>query len=213
MATHSSALAGPGGAGPGANLWQPENYIYISHLGENGHWWWLPCCPETIQDSMESSFNSTTALGRSAPVFTYSQSGPRTVQVEIQLHRDIMDLINQNVKAPWPTSYTVSSGEDYTDSLIRALQSISVPKYAVSEKAVEPPLVAMRLSNEVFIKGIVNGNIGLEYGLPIISGGKYAQVRLSITITEVDPYDATTVFTNGSFRGVVQAFKGKMGFN
>lgn len=209
-ATSATAFSG---AGPGTSLWQPENYIYISHLGETGHWWWLPCCPETIQDSMESTFNSTTALGRSAPVFTYSQSGPRTVQIEIQLHRDIMDLINQNVKAPWPTSYNVSSGEDYTDSLIRALQSISVPKYAVSEKAVEPPLVAMRLSNEVFIKGIVNGNIGLEYGLPIISGGKYAQVRLSITITEVDPYDATTVFTNGSFRGVVQAFKGKMGFN
>ena len=194
-----------------SNIWRPENYIYISHLGETGHWWWLPCCPETISDSMESQFSSATALGRSAPVFTYSNSGPRTVQVELQLHRDIMDEINKTAHQPWPSSFKIESGEDYTDSLIRALQSISVPKYAISEKAVEPPLVAMRLSNEVFIKGIVNGNIALEYQLPIITGGRYAQVRLSLTITEVDPYDATTIFKNGSFRGVVQTLKDKTG--
>lgn len=193
---------------------KPENYIYISHLGETGHWWWLPCCPETIQDSMESQFQSATALGRSAPVMTYSHSGPRTVQIELQLHRDIMDELNRYAPCPGlPTSYKIDNGEDYTDSLIRALQSISVPKYSVSDKTVEPPLVAMRLSNEVFIKGVVNGNIGLEYHLPIISGGRYAQVRLSITVTEVDPYDATTIFKNGSFRGVVQTLKDKTGLS
>lgn len=196
-------------------LWTPENYIYISHLGEAGQWWWLPCCPQTIQDSMESQFQAATALGRSAPVMTYSHSGPRTVQIELQLHRDIMDEINrygkQSGKTKWPTSMKVDSGEDYTDSLIRALQSISVPKYSISEKCVEPPLVAMRLSNEVFIKGVVSGSIGITYELPIISGGRYAQVRLSITVTEVDPYDATTVFKNGSFRGVVQTLKDKTG--
>jgi hypothetical protein len=195
----------------------PENYIYITHLGETGHWWWLPCCPETISDSMSSNFSETTALGRSAPVFTYSSSGPRTVQVDLHLHRDIMDELNKSNAWPeatdFPTSFQVENGEDYTDSLIRALQAISVPKYAVSEKLVEPPLVMMRLSNEVFIKGIVNGNIGLEYQLPIITGGRYAQVRLSITITEVDPYDATTIFKNGSFRGVVQTLKDKVGLS
>lgn len=198
-------------------LWKPENYIYISHLGEVGEWWWLPCCPQTIQDSMESQFQAATALGRSAPIQTYSHSGPRTVQVELLLHRDMMDEINLfgrqlgTKKLEYPTSVKVENGEDFVDSLIRALQSISVPKYSISEKCVEPPLVAMRLSNEVFIKGIVSGSIGLTYELPIISGGKYAQVRLSITVTEVDPYDATSVFKNGSFRGVVQTLKGKLG--
>lgn len=198
-------------------LWKPENYIYISHLGESGQWWWLPCCPQTIQDSMDSQFQAATALGRSAPIMTYSHSGPRTVQIELHLHRDIMDEINRygqkSGATKWPTSAKVDSGEDYTDSLIRALQSISVPKYSISEKCVEPPLVAMRLSNDVFIKGVVSGSIGLTYELPIISGGRYAQVRLSITVTEVDPYDATSVFKNGSFRGVVQTLKDKVGLS
>lgn len=188
-------------------LW-PENYIYISHLGDKGHWWWLPCCPEAISDSMSSQFSSATALGRSAPVWTYSSSGPRTVQISLHLHRDMMDLVNLgNASA----SSFATNKEDHVDSLIRALQSISVPKYTLTDRAIEPPIVALRLSNEVFIKGIVNGDIGLEYLLPIISGNRYAQVKLSITITEVDPYDSSAIFKNGSFRGLVQTMKGYFG--
>ena len=191
------------------NAFLPDNYIYISHLEENSQFWRLPCSPESITDTMTSNFQSTNALGRSAPVFTYSYSGPRTVQINLKLHRDMMDEVNIGV-----SSASLGYGDDYVDSLIRALQSIAVPKYNLSNKAVEPPLVALRLSNEVFIKGIVNGDIGLTYQLPILSNGKYAQVELSLTITEVDPYDATTVFQNGSFRGLVNTLKTSgMGFN
>ena len=183
----------------------PDNYIYISHLDEGFQFWRLPCCPETIQDSMSSTFSENSALGRSAPVFTYSKSGPRSVQIEIHLHRDMMDEVNVGV-----SNTTLKLGEDYVDNLIKALQAIAVPKYNLSNKAVEPPVVALRLSNEVFIKGVVNGDIGLTYKLPILSNGKYAQVSLSLRVTEVDPYDATTVFTNGSFRGVVSTLKHNM---
>ena len=151
---------------------------------------------------MGSTFGESSALGRSAAVYTYSKSGQSTVQVELKLHRDMMDDVNTGV-----SNSPLLDGEDYVDNLIRALQAIVVPKYNLSNKAVEPPIVAMRLSNEVFIKGIVNGSIGLTYRLPLLSNGKYASVALSITITEVDPYDATTVFQNGSFRGVVQTLK------
>ena len=177
----------------------PDNYIYISHLDEGFKFWRIPSCPETISDQMSSTFGETFALGRSAPVYTYSRSGPRTVQIEIKLHRDLMDDVNYDV-----SNADLEKGEDYVDSLIRALQSISVPRYNISNKAVEPPLVALRLSNEVFIKGVVNGPIALTYKLPLLSNGKYAEVSLSITVTEVDPYDATTVFQNGSFRGLVK---------
>jgi hypothetical protein len=151
---------------------------------------------------MSSSFGQTQALGRSAPVFTYSNSGPRTVTVELKLHRDMMDDVNVGV-----SNADIKTGEDYVDNLIRALQSIVLPKYNLSNKAVEPPLVALRLSNEVFIKGIVNGSIGITYALPILSNGKYAQVSLSLEISEVDPYDASTVFKNGSFRGMVKTLR------
>ena len=183
----------------------PDNYLYISHLDEDFQFWRLPCNPETISDSMGSTFTPTSALGRSAPVYTYGNSGPRTVQVSLHLHRDMMDAVNIGV-----SNADLKYGEDYVDNLIKALQAIAVPKYNLSNKAVEPPLVALRLSNEVFIKGIVNGSIGLEYKLPLIptaTGSKYAHVTLSLTITEVDPYDASTVFKNGSFRGVVKTLK------
>lgn len=201
------------------NALLPDNYIYISHLNNvmgNGIldcFWRLPGSPETIQDSMPSTFNSTTALGRSAPVFTYSHSGPRTVQVQLTLHRDMMDEVNIGV-----SSAHLGYGEDYVDNLIKALQSISVPKYTIGNNSgavplVEPPLVALRLSNEVFIKGVVSSDIGLTYNLPIQISGKYALVTLSLQITEVDPYDATTVFQNGSFRGVVRTLRDGMGLN
>lgn len=180
----------------------PDNYLYISHLDEDFQFWRLPCCPETISDSMSSTFTPTNALGRSAPVYTYSNSGPRTVQIELKLHRDMMDDVNIGV-----SNAQIKTGEDYIDSLVRALQAIAVPKYNLSNKAVEPPLVALRLANEVFIKGIVTSNIGITYKLPLLSNGKYAQIALSLQVTEVDPYDATSVFTNGSFRGVVKTLK------
>lgn len=183
----------------------PENYIYISHLDENFQFWRLPCTPETISDSMQSTFAQTQALGRSAPVYTFSNAGPRTVQVSLKLRRDMMDSLNADV-----SNVELKAGEDYVDNLIKALQSIAVPKYNLSNKAVEPPLVALRLSNEVFIKGVVNSSIGLEYALPILNNGKYAQVSLQLIISEVDPYDATTVFQNGSFRGVVKTLKKNM---
>lgn len=185
-----------------------DNYIYISHLDDKYQFWRIPVTPQEISENMESSFGSTSALGRSAPVFTYSSSGPRTMSITIDLHRDIMDDINQS----WSNS-KLGYGEDYVDNLIKALQAISVPKYNLNNKAVEPPLVAIRLSNEIFIKGVVNGGISVTHKLPILSNNKYARVSVSFTINEVDPYDATTVFRNGSFRGHVATMRNNMGFN
>lgn len=179
-----------------------DNYIYISHLDEKFQFWKLPTWPDTVNDSMTANFAATNALGRTAPVYTFSNSGPRTVQISIPLHRDIMDEVNIGI-----SNVFLGEGEDYVDSLLRALQSIAVPKYNLENKAIEPPLVAIRLSNEIFIKGVVTSGIGLTYSKPILSNGKYARVELSITVSEVDPYDATSVFKNGGFRGVVQSLK------
>jgi hypothetical protein len=179
-----------------------DNYIYISHLDEQFQFWKLPTWPDSVSDTMQSNFTPTNALGRTAPVYTFSNSGPRTVQISLPLHRDIMDEVNIGV-----SNVYLGEGEDYVDNLLNALQAIAVPKYNLQNKAVEPPLVALRLSNEIFIKGIVSGAIGVTYTKPILSNGKYAKIDISITISEVDPYDATSVFKNGGFRGVVQSLK------
>ena len=184
----------------------PDNYIYISHLDDIGgpdmKFWVLPFYPDSVSDSMASTFVPTNALGRSAPVYTFSNAGPRDVRIEMKLHRDMVDDANAGI-----SNARLEDGDDYMDSLIRALQSIAVPKYNLSNKAVEPPLVAVRLGKQIFIKGVVTSGIGITYTKPILSNDKYAQIDLSITISEVDPYDATTVFKNGSFRGLIKTLK------
>ena len=179
-----------------------ENYIYISHLGEEGEYLVIPTTPDSIQDTMQSTFAQTNALSTSAPVFTYSNSGPRDIQISLNLHRDMMDDVNYGV-----SNVNLEDGEDYIDAFIRKIQSIAVPKYNLSNKAVEPPMVAVRLGKQIFVKGVVTSGIAITYAKPILSNDKYAQVSLSITISEVDPYDATTVYRNGSFRGEVRTLR------
>ena len=185
-----------------SNFQSPDNYLYISHLDEGLQFWRLPFWPDSISDTMQSNFTSMNSLGRSAPVYTYSYSGPRTVQFQIKLHRDFVDDLNTG----W-SNVKLEEGEDYIDALIRALRAIAVPKYNLSNKAVEPPLVAVKIGEEIFCKGVLTSEIGLTYEKPILSNNKYAQVSLSITISEVDPYDATTVYKNGGFRGMVSTLK------
>jgi hypothetical protein len=176
-------------------------------MDEGFKYWRLPTEPDTINDQMQSTFQATSALGRSAPVYTYSGSGPRNVQVSFKIHRDMMDDINEGNFSP-----TFVDGDDYIDSLIRALQSIALPRYTEKNNVVEPPIVAVRFGNEVFIRGIVDSGISTAFDRPILANDKYAQVTISFDIKEIDPYDAPTVFRNGSFRGLVATMKQGMGF-
>lgn len=179
-----------------------DNYIWISTLGDNGEFLVLPTWPEQITDSMRSTFKETNALARSAPVYAYSYSGPRQVNVKLNLHRELMQVVNKDKG----TMKIDRIGDDYVDVLIRKLQSISVPKYSSKSKnvTVEPPYVALRFGNDIFIKGIVNGSIGVDRSMPILQDGKYAQVSVSFTVTETDPYDAQTIAETGSFRGLTR---------
>ena len=93
------------------NFILPDNYIYISHLGDLGdgfQFWVLPFYPDTISDSMQSNFVDTNALGRSAPVYTFSNAGPRTVQIEMKIHRYMMDDVNVG-----ESNVRLKEGEDY----------------------------------------------------------------------------------------------------
>ena len=184
----------------------PDCYIYISHLDlpEEAKYWQLPGYPDKVTDHMNSSFQENSALGRSAPVYTFSNSGPRTIQINLSFHRDMFDEM--------PTNVALKDGEDKSESFIHALQAIAVPKYNLANKAIEPPLVAIRLGREVFIKGIVSGGVSVTYGKPILANEKYAIIDISFTVSEVDPYDASTVFKNGSFRGLTATLRSGLHF-
>lgn len=180
-----------------------DNYIWISTLGNEGEFVLIPEYPDTMSDSLKSSFQETNALGRSAPIFSYSNSGPRTVRVSINLHRDVMQELNYNVS----NMEIEDMDDDYVDAFIKKIQAVSVPKYMASGKTVQPPTVAVRFGNELFIKGIVNGGVTVSYTKPILDNNKYAQVGVAFDIYETDPVDSETIAEQGSFRGVTKTFK------
>ena len=178
------------------------NYIYLYHTDK---FIIIPEYPETITDNMTSTFNQTTALSRSAPVFTYANSGPRSVTFSLELHRDMVNDLNITAGNTNLKSNVVSQTDDYVDTLIKELQSIALPRYNVNNSAVVPPRVAVRFGNELFISGVVNTTVQCTYSKPILSNGKYAKVSIGFTISEYDPYDAILVSQLGSFRGITSA--------
>lgn len=198
----------------------PDCYLYISHLDEKYQYWRLPGYPDGVTDDMSSNFGSASALGRSAPVYAFSNSGPRSVSISLEFHRDMFEELNPMAEFDAPnlsskylsTDKRFVNGDDAAENFIHALQAISVPKYTLTNKAIEPPLVAIRLGREIFIKGIVNGSVSVTYNKPILSNEKYAIIGIKFTVTEVDPYDATTIFKNGSFRGMVATLRSGMNF-
>ena len=177
------------------------NVIYLYHTDE---WLLLPEYPDSIMDKMNSSFAQTNALARTAPVFTYSNSGPREVQVQLHLHRDLVNDLNIDF-AKWG----LDEGEDFVEALIRKLQAIALPKYEASTKSVVPPMIAVKFGKDIFIKGVVVGGVSIEYQKPIMDDERYAQVVLNFTVYEVEPYDAVSVSKEGSFRGITRTFEGK----
>lgn len=173
-----------------------ENYIYLYHTKTLIA---IPTYPKTLSDSMSVEFSTASPLSRSAPIFSYVKSGPREVQITLDLHRDMMNDVNvlsSNLKVP------NLQDEDYVDIMVKQLQSIALPRYSSAEKMVNPPLIAVRFGQELFCKGVVTGGVSTQLSGPILRTDKYAEISVSFTISEVDPYDATTVSRLGGFRGL-----------
>lgn len=169
-----------------------DNYIYMYHTGT---YIVLPTYPHPIQDTMQISYSPTNLLGRSAPIYSYSYSGPRTIQFSFELHRDMMYQINRTNSSVVPTIE-----EDYVDRMIKEVQAASVPNYDASKKMVDPPMVAVRIGDEIYIKGVISSTVMVTYDLPILSNNKFAQVSINFGVNEVDPFDAEVLMKIGSFR-------------
>lgn len=171
-----------------------DNYVYMYHTGT---FIILPTYPESIQDQMSTSYNSSTILGRSAPIQSFTGAGPRQLQVSVRLHRDMMKQIN------WGKSNAnVALGDDYVDTMVKQLKACAYPDYKSSLKMVDPPLVAVRFGNDIFIKGVVNGGVSVTYNLPLLADNKYAVVDVSFNVVEIDPFGASDIMRQGSFTGL-----------
>ena len=182
----------------------PDNYIYFYHLDQ---FIFLPLYADSVQDSMGVNFEQSTPLSRSAPIYSYKDSGPRVVQVSFDLHRDLMTDLNYQ-KSNVPIGPELN--DDYVDVLINYIQAAALPVYNATNKMVNPPIVAMRLGRDIFIKGVVTGQVGLTYKFPILENGKYALVGISFAISEVDPYNAWDAVNYGSYRGLDTTLERRM---
>ena len=67
-----------------------ENYVYFYHTDTLIV---LPIYPESIADSMSVSFDPTTPLSSTAPTYSYRSSGPRSFDITLPLHRELMTSI------------------------------------------------------------------------------------------------------------------------
>lgn len=170
-----------------------ENYIYFYHLQKHCI---LPLFPETVSESGSASFQRTAILGRSAPIFTYSSSGPRTISINFILHREMLNELNTtNDKF-----MNEIRNEETIEELISMLEASVLPKYTNETKAVNPPIIALRLGKTIYIKGIVE-QVSHTYKKPIIDD-KYQVCDIQFSIQEYEPFDAEAVKTIGSFRGL-----------
>lgn len=163
-----------------------ENWVYFHHTGQS---YIIPVDPESIQDQMGASFASSSPLSRSAPIYSYQNSGPRTVQVAFTLHRDLCQEFNPG-------------SSDMVEELINNLEGMVLPEYEAANKIVNPPVVSLKIRDEIFIKGIVT-SVGKTFNLPLLNYGgkyKYALVNLNFSVQEVTPYNASILSQIGGGR-------------
>lgn len=171
-----------------------ENYVYLYHIKK---YIVIPVFPESMSDTLSVNFNKSTPMSRSAPIYSYSDSGPRSIQFKIRMHRDMMQEMNYNV-----SNYPVAIGEDYVDVIIKELQAAALPEYNTASKLVDPPQIAVRFGKDIFIKGVVTGSVTVDYNLPILENDKFGVVDVAFTVEEIQPFQASDVIEYGSYRGV-----------
>ena len=180
-----------------------DNYMYFYHTGTLLI---FPFYPDNVTDSTMVNFQSTNVLSRTAPIYSYENSGPRAVTFGFTVHREMFKNIQylntglKNLALPRENKLSKNLTDDYADIFLNEVQAAAYPVYKASSKMVDPPLVAVRFGNNIFIKGVLMNNVQLQYQLPVLENGKYAMVNFNMTINEIDPYDAETAIALGSYR-------------
>lgn len=186
-----------------------ENYIYLYHTDT---FIILPVYPDSITDDNRASFATSSPIARSAPIYSYTGSGPRTIGTTLNLHRDLMQQVNAGV-----SNVDVEIGDDYIDTLVKQIQACALPNYESASKMVDPPMVALRIGDDIFIKGVVVGGPQINYSGALIKdinnpngNPRYSQISIGLSITEIDPYGAETVMQMGSFRGLTSRLENRL---
>lgn len=102
---------------------------------------------------------------------------------------------------------TPDDGDDYVDMFIKKLMAVALPNYHTASKEVEPPMVAVKFGEQLFIKGVVSGGVTVEYTGPLLTNNKYAVANIAFNVSEIDPQDAVSISKVGSYRNITRTFQ------
>lgn len=159
-----------------------ESWIYIYHLDKFFN---LPVTPENLPNSYSVKFSLEDIMNRTAPKASYSGSGPRTLQVNLNIHSQMFALDN-------PDSPSL------TKDLIKALEACAYPNYDKEKSKIVPPSVLIKFGNASTIRGIINSNISVNFSGPWLKDGTMAMAAINFTVTELDQYGANFIAQFGS---------------
>lgn len=162
----------------------PSGYGGAVILTLNGESFDMPCYPTSLSDSAQISYNSNTIFGTTQPFMNYERSGPRTVSASFSLHREMCN-----------ESLGTLAGTSKVDNIIKAVQACAYP---IDSGGIEGVRSSLQVGKQLYISGIIDGNISVGYSGPIIDG-KYNVCDFSITITEV--YNKSILFKDKRSKG------------
>lgn len=162
----------------------------------------LPMTPPQVSDSNSANYAQQTILSRSAPVYSYISTGPRTISVSIKVHREMMDNMDYSSynlgSADYKSLDTIRKERGSLEVLTDCLQLIVTPTYTNSTMVI-PPKITLKLEN-LKITGIVR-SLQSTWELPVVND-EYSVVTHNLSIEEIDPYDSSSILRLGGYRGL-----------
>ena len=151
-----------------------ESFIYLYHTDQL---FYIPVTPETLPNTYSSKFSLEEIMNRTAPKATFSGSGPRTLQVNLEIHQQLFALDN-------PANPSI------TKDLVKALASCAYPEYDLENSKITPPMVLLKFGEASTIRGVITSGVTVTFSGPWLKDGTMAMASISFQVTEVDQYSA-----------------------
>lgn len=142
--------------------YKSQNKCYMTVYGSTVFTIVFPCMPQSYSDSRTANYTSQNPLGRSEPFQIYENSGPRTVSVSFQMHREMT----------------------HTDPIEDVVKAVQAATYPIAWTGTIPPKVRLVIGNACVIEGIIAGGVDVTWSETIDKNWKYNMVDLSFTVTE-----------------------------
>ena len=154
---------------------------YGTGLGVNIETVNLPCYPDSISDSTQAQWNSTSILSRSVPLTSYMSTGFRNIGFNIKMHREL------------------ENGKDSIEKVLTMLKKTVYPKYL--NNVCYPPQVQF-VFGAFGVYGYVS-SVSHNWQKPIING-KYQVCDVSIQITGIpSSYYLVSASESSVFGGIL----------